>query len=336
MVRLADRPPPFHNRLNQVPSVHLSCYPTPANLAYYNRHGRNMQAAIVGEPRDCAYQRHLSLLQARAHCNRYGQDRQATSAPGVAQQKPWEREGCRLALHLRYTLALAPNRWASPRLALRSRSSGSARGVPQCCCTNSLGRGIARPPPPSIPPPPVAVAWHYQFSHVLGEGGGKLSVGDTPTSPFRPALNPTKGGWPPPEPPLCSYLCNTTGGAPSLFTPPIIGACAQSLPKPAPVTAVPYTSGGQSGYLQYILRAAATIVRLDRASLFDCGNQLRRPRIADAQAFFCTNTGASRESGPEGLCDFGARIGSRTTSARSLDTLSGQVYNLFVCGGGCI
>ena len=49
----------------------------------------------------------------------------------------------------------------------------------------------------------------------LGEGGSKLLVGDTPASPVRPALSPKKGGWPPPEPPLCLFLCNTTGGHPS-------------------------------------------------------------------------------------------------------------------------
>jgi len=91
-------------------------------------------------------------------------------------------------------------------VALRSKSPGSMRGVPQCCCIDLPGRVPVGPPSPSIPPPPVAAAPRYQFSHVLVEGGSKLLVGDTPTSPAR--------GWPPPGPPLCSFLCNTTGGVP--------------------------------------------------------------------------------------------------------------------------
>ena len=61
-------------------------------------------------------------------------------------------------------------------------------------------------PTPLNPPSPRAVGAGNAVPQPLREGGSKLLVGDTPTSPA--------GGGQPPEPPLCSFLCNATGGTP--------------------------------------------------------------------------------------------------------------------------
>ena len=47
-------------------------------------------------------------------------------------------------------------------------------------------------PTPSIRPPPAHERTGKAMPQPVGEGGSKLLVGDTPTSPA--------GGWPPPEP----------------------------------------------------------------------------------------------------------------------------------------
>jgi len=67
---------------------------------------------------------------------------------------------------------------------------------------------LLAPHPPQSPLPQLPRHRATSSPTTLGEGGSELLAGDnTPTSPA--------GGWPPPEPPLTSFLCNTTGGHPS-------------------------------------------------------------------------------------------------------------------------
>jgi hypothetical protein len=134
-----------------------------------------------------------------------------------------------------------------PRKSERRRCPAKARGArrvsPNTVALTSQDGLLLAPTPPLNPPSPTSCrARRCQFSHALGEGGRKLSVGDTPTSP--------SGASRPLNPRSVSSYATALGVSPGPSFPYILGFAPNRCASPEERTNLPQSVGrlGQVGH----------------------------------------------------------------------------------------